>query len=1213
MQQLSQHERRPDENRPTDHSPLFDGNDDDETGDDEQDEPYEQRTDHTPNDSRVNSMPSASTTKDDKSNQSNESNERNERNQSTESNESLASASVDSNASASVDSNASASVDSNASASVDSSNAFSSRSTRHKSQTPFRTAKSAQHAQHAQQTIKRTNTGDTTKPPSNTDVSPVALTQPSQQLHRKLVTARGVLQQVQLDYQRCSRLSADYRNKHRQQMEMYLTMNKLLFLWHKGSSADGNMSSELLRLVQNANIMPDDELRALRRANDQVMKEVYDETAKIDQEYFSPNNPIFQDLTDDQQREVMQNKKMAHQLLKKRLDTMKDVRERGADDNNDKRYRLAFSNSYFGEKGDLVNTVWGTDDMVNIRQASDTFQSLFDDNSTMNWFNVRLFSMLEPVLRASEAQMIAKGVMLLQNAVYPTELNSIASCTGYLAHLVQQDTRTPPTQVTNIMPFVRQHPLLFLGDKDDEEAKCLEWLQLTKELFDKELDKMFEGVANGVTVVRMRGSVVQGTKLQLSNPATSAMVLYIQKTGDIPHHRVPLVMDDEDTKVCFIPNVYTYNNQLREREQLLLVRAVDELAETSKQTIAHHYLAVAGCVQHRAEAVYQLVWRACVESGKSYPVMPSLFFVSGLDNEQMTHSELAFWYNESTLTTHIKKISNELVDPDYDDRFHIKGNFRELDEDGDSFKTWREYFARDTRVFLNMEDACNERTTTTTSAVNDAWMAHMCANVSSIHESTLRQEDAISEYCMRLFLCIVKNDTNWLDVRSNPGVTEQTHIIDEKLHHEVYFDTNGDWYNLHGAFLVALYEQLNKTRTCVFAPNSETTKPSEVFEDIENALDMHMELLEHMVVNGLHTKAHRIYNKAFFDKTKKHNGKIIFCWRTFKSVFGAPQLSAWKRDVDPAGVARQLKQTLCLDLVELEDHTRKLDPRVVFDCVDIVHDRAYGRSTDNNENAIVSPSHVHLVRLMLWNLGVWNIALNTDGYAKQLEEHVDTLIANGHHPFDSELTVEDVVYGHASPLLVARLFVLCARFAKFSPVERETHFGTFKRAYDVVVINIRHPVFMGMLLKFRGHFFHTPNVHYLYKLWYMVDVGMWNQNAYMWNHLIEYALGVEFVGNSQLFAGRNYFEEFKLMTEVTKEVNQMSDSDIVAMRRTLKDTFVSEMPANPVPQTNTEKQAQQTRKRALRRRDGDDVGEVADVDSVDSVRERDGADLSRED
>lgn len=1181
MKQRSQHKQLPDEDEPTRNSSLFDDNDSDETGDndpDDMDDPP-QNTTRASADSRGDSMASTSTSigDDDLNNRSDRSNDNTEYITSastSERNESNSSKSYD------------FSKSSNASKSFNSSNA--SKSTR-RSNIP--------NVQKTHNTIKRTTNNTNTSVRYLNPTMPGVLTQPSQQLHRKLVTARGVLQQVQRDYQQCSRLSNDYRNKHRQQMEMYLTMNKLLFLWHKGSSADGNMSSELLRVVQNANIMPDDELRALRRANDQVMREVYDETAKIDQEYFSPNNPIFQDLTDDQQREVLQNKKMAHQLLKKRLETMKDVRERGADDNNDKRYRLAFSNSYFGERGDLINTVWGTDDMVNIRRATDTLQSLFDDNTTMNWLNVSLFSLLESVLRASEAHMIAKGVRIIQNAVYPTDLKTIASRTGYIAHLVHQDKSTPPTQVTNIAPFVQQQPLLHLSVKDDEEEKCSEWLQLTKDVFEKELDVMFEGVSNGVTVVKTSSGDVQGTKIQLSKPATSAMVLYIQKKGDKPHHRVPLVMDDEDTKVCFIPNVYTDNNQLREQEQLLLVRAVDDLADTSKQTIAHHYLAVAGCVKHRAEAVCQLVWRTCVESGKSYPVIPSLYFVSGLDNEQMTHSELAFWYNESILTTHIKKISNELVDPDYDDRFRIKGNFRELDEDGDSFKTWREYLARDSRVFLDMSDACKDRTNTNTnSVVNEAWMAHMCANVSSIHESTLSQEDAINEYCVRLFLCIVNNDAEWLDVALKPAVTEQTCIIDDKLHHEVYFDT-GEWYTLHGAFLVTLYEQLNKTRTCVFSPNYETLKPYEVFKDIENALDMHMELLEHMVTNGLRSEAHHIYNKAFFDKTQKHNGKMVFCWRTFKSVFGATQLSAWNRDVDPAGVARQLKQILCIDLVELEDHTRKLDPRVVFDCVDIVHDRAYGRSDDKSKHSIVSVSHVHLIRLLLWNLGVWNIVLNASGYAKQLEEHVDTLITNGHHPFDSELTIEDIVYGHASPLLVARLFVLCARFAKFGHVERETHFGTFKRAYDVVVIKIRHPVFMGMLLKFRGHFFHKPNVHYLHKLWYIVDIGMWNQNVYLWNHLLEYALGVEFVGNPQLFAGRNYFEELKLMTDVTKEVNHMSVPEIVAMRRTLKDTFVSEMPANPEPQTITEQQTHQTRKRALNRREGDDVDDASDMQS----------------
>ena len=435
-------------------------------------------------------------------------------------------------------------------------------------------------------------------------------------------------------------------------------------------------------------------------------------------------------------------------------------------------------------------------------------------------------------------------------------------------------------------------------------------------------------------------------------------------------------------------------------------------------------------------------------------------------------------------------------------------------------------------------------------------------------------------------------------------MSEQTHIIDKNLHRtpKPYVDHEGVWYETYGALLVSLYEQLGKMRTCVFSANGETLKPYEVFEDIENALDMQMELLEHMMANGMTNTSHDIYNKAFFDEAKAHNGKIVFCWLTFKNVFGVPQLNAWKRDVDPSCVARELKQTLFLDIVETMDDAFELDPRVVFDCIDIVHDRAYGRADDSSGRVVVSASQVHLVRLLLWNMGVWNLTLNEKGYAKQLEEHVDTLIANAHHPFGEMLTVEDVVYGHASPLLVARLFVLCAHFVQLSPKERETYYSAFKSAYDAVVTKVRHPVFLAMLLKFRGHFLNRPHLHYLHKLWSIVDLGLWKQNVDLWNHLLEYALSVELMGNPTLYAHHNYFEELKrLNNDVMKTIGKMSKDEIANIRKTLKDTFVADTVQNPKPQTKAEYQKQAQRRRTLKRREGDMGSDVGDDEEDDEA------------
>ena len=1017
---------------------------------------------------------------------------------------------------------------------------------------------------------------------ANTPPLTASFSQPSRQLHTKLRTAHGVLQQVQQDYQRCSRLSADYRSKHRQQMEMYLTMNKLLFLWHKGSTADNRFSTELLQVVQNANIMPDDELRALRKANDNVMKEVYNETVQIDKEYFSPNNPMFQDLTETQQREVLQNKQMAHQMLKKRLQLMNGL---NAVDKADQRYRQAFSNSYFGEKGTLVNTAWGTDDVIKAK-----FDAFLQPRA-ISLHKMKCWSSHRNVLDAQEQKEIAKAVRLAQDlSMQGDDATLIADQIGFLAHVIQStQPLSKPTQLTNIRPFLQQQPFFLLKDNEDEETKCSNWLQFANDVFQNELDIMFQKT-NAFTTVKESDSI----RLQFQNAVDNIVVLH-QKDEKTTPHRAQLVMDTNDTRACFLSEAVYGRFTGTIDKQLVAVEAIHDMQNLSKQIIGSHYIAVAGTTSHRTEALAQLVWRACVESGQYYPVIPSLHFISGLDSEQMTHAELSFWYNEADLTTHIKHTQSELTHPVHDTD-HLQGTFREMNEEDDAFKLWREHFARDTRAFvavrdMNDEGFQNQDITTHTQLVEDLYVERLSLTVGGVYDEA-HPKKGVGEYCVRLFLYMTDDsNTEWLD-KDKTDVSEQKDIIDANKHKTVHVDKDDAWFDSNGALLIALYEQLGKTRANVFAPNAETLKPEDVFQDIENALDMQLELLEHMVVNGLDAStAHEIYNKAFFAETKAHDGKIVFCWRTFKNVFGVSQLNPWQREVDPVCVAKDLKQTLHLDLVEGADPMAKIDPRVVFDCVDIVHDRAYGRNDDRSgENTVVSSSHVHLLRLMLWNMGIWNLPLNNTDITKAVEQHVDTLVAYGHHPFGEQLSIEDVVYGHPSPLLVARLFVACARFVNFTASEREQQFAHFKTAYDNVVLHIRHPVFLAMLLKFRGHFIHRPHEHYLHKLWNLVDMGAWKQNMFLWNHLLEYALAVEFIGNPKLYKNRDYFQECQLLFRVSKTVGSMKDDDVAKIRQTLKDSFVENRVGtntNPKALTDKEVGALQQKHKLMRRREGD--------------------------
>ena len=127
-----------------------------------------------------------------------------------------------------------------------------------------------------------------------------------------------------------------------------------------------------------------------------------------------------------------------------------------------------------------------------------------------------------------------------------------------------------------------------------------------------------------------------------------------------------------------------------------------------------------------------------------------------------------------------------------------------------------------------------------------------------------------------------------------------------------------------------------------------------------------------------------------------------------------------------------------------------------------------------------------------------------------------------------------------------------------------------------------------MMMKFRGHFLNTPQTAFLYKLWYIVDIGLWNQDVDMWRHLLEHALAVEWVANAALYAHCNYFEELKrLNEEVTAHIDKMKEDEIANVRKVFADRFVETPPPNPAPEDANERKRRDTHKKAVRRREGD--------------------------
>ncbi|HIB77908.1 MAG TPA: hypothetical protein EYO58_09920 [Flavobacteriales bacterium] len=465
---------------------------------------------------------------------------------------------------------------------------------------------------------------------------------------------------------------------------------------------------------------------------------------------------------------------------------------------------------------------------------------------------------------------------------------------------------------------------------------------------------------------------------------------------------------------------------------------------------------------------------------------------------------------------------------------------------------------------------------TTTCIVDQQWLGKLRSDVGVIGSSTT----TLNEYCLRLFLAITDKDkTNvWLNPNTTIDVNQDT-----TLKQELYVDHEEELFNTFGPLLITLYIQLGKTRICPFTEQVETQSPKEVFDDIRNALDTQMELLEHITLNALHTShptyaEKSIYKKSFFQSWKDdaNQDKIVFCWRTFKNVFGVPQLHPWKREVDPTTCARELKETLLLDILPVD---ADIEVSVLMEVIDILRNRAYDNLDDANaDNA--SPSLVHLLRLVLWNLGVWDISVDDPDYLQYVKTHLNQLIKHGQHPFQEVLTIEDVVYGHTSPLLIARMFVLCARYHAMSNKHRKELLSTFKTAYDSAVTKIRHPVFLAMFLKFRGHFLQVPNIHYLHKLWHMIDIGLWQQNNMLWEHLLEYAMAIEFIGNPLLYAHKNYFEELDYILDIAHQVDDMSNDDIAKVRRKLQEHFVDK----PKQESAEEVEAlRNTRKQRLER------------------------------
>ena len=290
----------------------------------------------------------------------------------------------------------------------------------------------------------------------------------------------------------------------------------------------------------------------------------------------------------------------------------------------------------------------------------------------------------------------------------------------------------------------------------------------------------------------------------------------------------------------------------------------------------------------------------------------------------------------------------------------------------------------------------------------------------------------------------------------------------------------------------------------------------------------------------------------------------------FANVFATVLVHPWRRDADGMGCARDVKQLLWLDHLDTPSSSssssssslssstssrRRVKRSYLLDVLAILKDAAYPPPNKNGTLPAPSPSHVHLLRLLMWNLGLWEIYLDTstNAFLKSVEDQLNQYQHNPYHPFQKALTVEDVVHGHPSPMVLAVLFAVCARFTRFSEDQRQhkDRMQAFMNIYDSTVVLVTHPVFLAQLLKFRGEFLSTPEESLLYILWHLIDIARWSVQGHLYTKLLEYGTATAITSSPILYPERHFWKEYDRVLKTAKRVARMGEKEVQRVRETV--------------------------------------------------------------
>lgn len=533
----------------------------------------------------------------------------------------------------------------------------------------------------------------------------------------------------------------------------------------------------------------------------------------------------------------------------------------------------------------------------------------------------------------------------------------------------------------------------------------------------------------------------------------------------------------------------------------------------------------------------------------------------------------------------------------------------------DAHLYWRECLERDTRVFvdtLDMRRSAEHDTQSSHASTDDGTRAMRWATtlhgdrphvaVPAYIQQLLDNDggeggsevdaDRLVAYAKILFVCVKEKQASLpADLE---GCTDAYYNFDDTsvVNVDAFEKLAGP---LHYA-LGALYLSLGRMRVCPFRQPNREPSSMEIQREYVHALHVQM------LLTGLTSRyctdvaTRRTMRKSYDEYASAGN----VSWTAFRNVFTVGLLHPWLRDAAGMACARDLTQVLQWDLLEAlttnamrqmsgggrrvggmlhtqagtpgvaaapaarltsTRHTPAIGPRpnattlptaYLIDLFVLLQRAAY--PTDDKENSLApSVFHVHLLRLLLWNVGIWEIDVDVREatLARFVVKHLQQLYGDPYHPFAERLRVEDIAHGHPSPLVLAQLFAVCARFLRFNDDQRAEpkREAAFREVFDDAVTRVTHPVFSAMLLKLRAAFFANPSERLLYMLWYPIDIARWSNASQLNTHLIEYGTARAVAMSPYLYPERVFLREYDRVMSVAMRVAELPPDEVREVQR----------------------------------------------------------------